>query len=184
MPERTTTALVLTVVCALQLPAAAVLRRSPRAQAALTLAGATVTVDYGRPALRGRVAFGALVPWGEVWRAGDDEATVLATDRPLRFGGLLLEPGRYALFVRPDVAGATLIFNREPDQWGAFNRNPALDVGAVPLVASSIATPIELFSLALEPVEAEAGRLWLGWENSVWMAPFTVVAAAAAPATP
>lgn len=174
----------LTVACALQLPAAAVVRRSPRAQAALALAGATVSVDYGRPALRGRVVFGELVPWEEIWRAGDDEASVLATDRPLRFGGLLLEPGRYALFVRPDPAGSTLIFNREPDQWGAFNRNPALDVGSVPLELSSIATPIELFSLALEPVEAEAGRLWLGWGNTVWMAPFTVVAAAATPATP
>lgn len=169
---------------AFPLTSAEVVRRSPRAQTALALEGANIAVDFGRPALRGRVAFGVLVPWGVVWRAGDDEATVFSTDAPLRIGGLLLPPGRYALFVLPEPARAALIFNREPDQWGAFNRDPALDVGAVELESSSIATALENFSLALEPVGAREGRLWLGWEKTVWMTPFAVVAAELAPALP
>jgi DUF2911 family protein len=169
--------------CALLLAGAAVVRRSPRAQVTLQLAEATLSVDYGRPALRGRLAFGGLVPWGDVWRAGDDEATVFSTDAPLRVGDLLLPPGRYSLFVRPEPGRATLIFNREPDQWGAFNRDPALDLGAVALEVTAIATPIELFSIALEPVGARTGRLWLGWENSVWMTAFEL-ASAEPPAVP
>ena len=174
----------LVVPLAVTLPGAEVVRRSPRGRAAVALAEAHITVDYGRPALRGRIVFGGLIPWGAVWRTGDDEATVFSTDAPLRIGEVLLQPGRYALFLRPEPGRATLIFNREPDQWGAFNRDPALDSGSVRLEFTPIATPIESFSVALEPVGARDGRLCLGWENSVWMTPFALASDQPAPAAP
>jgi hypothetical protein len=143
-------------------------RRSPRAEARLDLLGASVVVDYGRPALKGRPGFGGLAPWNEVWRFGDDESTRLVTDVPLTLGNLTLAPGSYALFLLPVEPGRfSLIVNRAVGRWGAFNYDPSQDVGRVSLRASPLERPLEQLSLAWEPTEERRGRLWIGWEGWV-----------------
>src|SRR4051812_11329554 len=75
-------------------------RKSPHDTVSATLAGKTISISYGRPYLKGRKAIGgALVPYGQVWRMGADEATKLTTDTDLMIGNLKVPKGSYSLFI-------------------------------------------------------------------------------------
>lgn len=164
-------------------------RRSPRAVAALVLAAdpgaaATATIEYGAPVLAGRRMLGELVPWNEVWRAGDDEATRLTIRTPLRFGPTPIEPGSYSLFIVPRAPASEepwlLLVNSVADQWGAYNHDPARDVARVALDYAPAVTPLERMSIAWEVETERSGRLRVVWEAAVLTVPFEVAAAAAA----
>lgn len=103
-------------------------RKSKNGRAQGTAGGAQVTLEYGRPHVSGRKIWGALVPYGQVWRAGADEATTIAFDKPVKIEGQPLAAGRYALFLIPSETGDwTVVFNKVADQWGAFKHDPAQD---------------------------------------------------------
>ncbi len=162
----------------------AVARSAPRDRASATFGGRLVEVDYGRPERRGRPIFGGLVPYGEVWRTGADEATRLRTEADLLFaGGLYAPKGTYSLFTLPGAQGWLLILNRAAEQWGAFNYDPALDVGRAPLRRERIGSPIERFSIAVQSTGEHTGVLWLGWERIVLSIPFETLPEADPPPT-
>src|SRR5688572_12293236 len=73
-------------------------RVSPHETTELTLNGKKISVTYGRPSMKGRKIVGALVPYGQVWRTGADEATVLNTEADLTIGNLAVPKGKYAIF--------------------------------------------------------------------------------------
>lgn len=111
-------------------------RPSPPATASGKVGGATITINYSSPAVKGRKIWGDLVPYGEVWRAGANEATVFETDRDIKVEGETLPAGRYSLFAAPGENEWTIIFNSETGQWGikrggVANRDPANDVLSV-----------------------------------------------------
>jgi hypothetical protein len=102
-------------------------RKSKNGRVEGTAGGAAVVVEYGRPNVAGRKIFGALVPYGQVWRAGADEATTIAFDKAVTVEGKALAAGRYALFFIPNEGSWTVVFNKVADQWGAFKHDPASD---------------------------------------------------------
>ena len=89
---------------------------SPPDTARATIAGANLVVAYSRPFKRGRVIFGNIVPWNQVWRTGANAATVFTTDKDLVFGSTVVPAGKYTLWTVPTTAGAKLIFNSETGQ--------------------------------------------------------------------
>ncbi|HYR08943.1 MAG TPA: DUF2911 domain-containing protein, partial [Longimicrobium sp.] len=91
---------------------------SPRDTTEARVADARIYVDYGRPSMRGRPIMGALVPYGQVWRTGANEATTLVTDRALRVGGTDVPAGTYTLYTLPGESAWQLIINRQTGQWG------------------------------------------------------------------
>lgn len=95
-------------------------RPSPHLIVADTISNAVVTVNYGSPGVKGRKVWGELVPYGKVWRTGADEATTVSFDRDVMIEGQALKAGRYAFFTIPEPDVWTVIFNKEADQWGAF----------------------------------------------------------------
>jgi hypothetical protein len=103
-------------------------RKSKNGKAEGTAGGAKVTVEYGRPSVGGRKIWGALVPYGQVWRAGADEATTIAFDKDVKIEGQKLAAGRYALFLVPGEGEWTVVFNSVADQWGAFKHDSSKDV--------------------------------------------------------
>jgi Protein of unknown function (DUF2911) len=127
---------------------------SGRGETTVTTGAAHVTVNFGTPAVRGRAIWGALVPWGQVWRTGANEATHLATDRDLVLGAgadtLVVPAGRYTLFTIPEASGGTLIVNRQTGQ-GGTTYDAARDLGRVRLTARPLASAQELFNIALDP---------------------------------
>ena len=102
-------------------------RKSKNGKAEGSAGGAQVALEYGRPNVAGRKIFGELVPYGQVWRAGADEATTISFDRNVTIDGKPLAAGRYALFLIPTAEVWTVVFNKVADQWGAFKHDPASD---------------------------------------------------------
>lgn len=142
-------------------------RKSPHETASVSLGGKQVTIAYGRPYLKGRKAVGGtLVPFGQVWRTGADEATLLTAPVDLTIGGLKVPAGKYALFTLPTESGWTLIVSKNFDQWGAFTYDQAQDLGRVPMQMSKPASTVEQFTTAFQKPGGNAATLTLSWENT------------------
>lgn len=138
-----------------------------------TVDGASITVDFGQPAQRGRDLFGALVPWGEVWRTGANRATHFQTDRALMFGDVHLPAGEYTLFSIPEPEGGVLIINRQTGQNGmAYDAEQ--DFARIPMTLSTLETPVELFTIDVEDTPA-GGLLALRWGTTQLAVPFSVM---------
>lgn len=141
-------------------------RVSPHETVEMTLGGKKISVTYGRPYLKGRKAVGGtLVPYGQVWRTGADEATVLKTEVDLMIGNLSVPAGSYALFTLPSESGWKLIVNKTSDQWGAFSYKEADDLGRVDMNVTRTRKPVEQFTIALTG-SGNAGVLRMEWENT------------------
>ena len=94
-------------------------RSSPPEKATCDLGtGKTVTTDYSSPRMKGRKIFGGLVPYGEVWRAGANEATTFVTTSEVEIGGKTVPAGSYTLFTIPEADKWTLIINKKTGEWG------------------------------------------------------------------
>ena len=114
-----------------------------------TIGGASLTVEYSRPAKRGREIWGGLVPYGEVWRTGANAATAFTTDRDLEIGGAEVPAGSYTLFSIFTSESAQLIINRQTGQWGTMY-DEAQDLVRVNLTPETIAEPVERVPLRRE----------------------------------
>jgi hypothetical protein len=140
-------------------------RASPHATATGSLAGKKISVSYGRPYVKGRAIFGGLVPWGEVWRTGADEATTFTTEADVVIGGLKVPKGEYSLFTIPTEKQWTLVLNKTAKQWGAFKYDAAQDLGRVPMTVASLPKPVEQFTIELVPAGKQL-TLKLAWDKT------------------
>ncbi|HEY3385775.1 MAG TPA: DUF2911 domain-containing protein, partial [Saprospiraceae bacterium] len=85
-------------------------------------------ITYCQPKKRGREIFGKLVPYGQVWRTGANEATEITLTRDIFVQDTLLSAGTYSLFTIPEKSFWTIIINKDLGQWGSYNYNPKMDV--------------------------------------------------------
>ena len=137
--------------------------------------GASLSITYGRPSMRGRTIFGSLVPYGRVWCPGADQCTTLSTDRDLQFAGLRLRAGDYSLWMEPTEGVWSLIFNSDAT---AFHTryDPRLDVGKVALQKQVLPSAIERLTFTIEPNHPDpGGAIVMAWEMTRVSAPFTIV---------
>ena len=142
-------------------------RISPHETASTMLGEANISITYGRPYKKERVIYGGLVPFGEVWRTGADEATTLETDRDLMVGELHVPAGTYSLFTVPGESEWTLIVNKVAEQWGAFRYDEAEDLGRVPMSVSTSEEMTEQLTIAVEAGEGQNGTLSIVWDQTV-----------------
>ena len=125
-----------------------------------------IEVKYGRPQKKGRVIFGsgkdALVPYGQVWRTGTDEATEITVPKDCLFAGQQLKAGTYTLFTIPGEKEWTVILNKKTGQWGAYEYEKVKDqnVLTAKVPATSVGTPVEQFTIQVE----DAG-IRMEWDN-------------------
>jgi hypothetical protein len=132
-----------------------------------TINGATIQINYGSPSVRGRKIWGELVPFGEVWRAGANEATTFETNKELLIEGSKLPAGTYSFFVIPNKDECTIIFNKEAKQWGAYkykDKEDQLRIKVKPQVASSNTEKL-VYSI-------NSNTIVLSWDN--WNIGFNV----------
>lgn len=148
-------------------------RVSPHEEVSATIGGERVTIQYGRPSMKGRKIFGGLVPYDKVWRTGADEATKLTTTADLTIGGLAVPAGSYSLYTLPTEQGWKLIVNKVADQWGT-RYDQAQDLGRVDLQVAKSAKPVEQLTIELVPQGSKGGLMRISWENTVASVPFTV----------
>ena len=103
-------------------------RPSPLAIASSRYKDNYVKLIYSQPQKRGRDIFGKLVPYGEVWRTGANEATEITFTKDLLVNTTIVKAGTYSLFTIPDKDNWTIILNNELGLWGSYNYNSKLDL--------------------------------------------------------
>jgi hypothetical protein len=144
---------------------------SPHVRTEWTVDGAAISIEYGRPFLKGRTV-SAVAPNGRIWRAGADEATTLKTDKPLKFGNLSVPAGTYTLFAVPGDKEWQLVISKETGQWGtAYSEGQ--DLGRVAMKIGKSGAAAEQVTWAIDDT-ATGGVLRLEWGSTSVGAPFTV----------
>lgn len=118
-------------------------RKSPPRTAEGAIGAATVTVNYGSPSVRGRSIFGDLIPYGNVWRTGANEATTITFSEDVAVEGKPLAAGTYALFTIPGEKAWTVIFNKEAEQWGAYDYDESMDALRVEVTPVALKETVE-----------------------------------------
>ena len=145
---------------------------STRDTARAETAGAKVWIDYGRPAKRGRVIFGTVVPFGELWRTGANATTQLGTDQPLEIGGVTLPAGTYSLFTIPSPTAWKLLINSEAGIAGTAHKAEK-DLHTLDMKVTQLPETIERFTILIEP-SATGGTIHMQWDNTRASIPFAV----------
>ncbi|MBC7923750.1 MAG: DUF2911 domain-containing protein [Ferruginibacter sp.] len=137
---------------------------SPAATATHHQNGLDIRVDYCQPAKKGRVIFGGLLPYGQVWRTGANEATEISFSQPVLFAGKPVKAGKYTLFTIPDPKRWTVILNKETGQWGlSHNESEDLLRVEVPPVPQPDVT--ELFTIAFHEA-GNGSEMQLVWDQT------------------
>jgi DUF2911 family protein len=149
-------------------------RVSPHETHEFTVDGAKITISYGRPSMRGRKIFGALVPYNRVWMPGADEATIFETNMALQFGDFKLPSGRYSLYTQPSEKQWMLIINKRTGQWHTMYPSGD-DLAKLPIAAEHLSAPVEQLTISAVPQPPAGGAVQLEWEQTRFSVPFTVV---------
>lgn len=135
-----------------------------------TIGAASVEIAYSRPLKRGRVIFGNLVPWNQVWRTGANGATQFTTSADVMFGSTSVPAGKYSLWSLPTPTGAKLILNSQTGQWGT-DYDATKDFARVDLAQSVLVKPVEEFTFTVVP-QGTGGVLKFSWDDREYSIPF------------
>lgn len=141
-------------------------RKSPIVIARTTVGSAYLKVVYGSPSKRGRVVFGALEPFGEVWRVGANETTELTTTKAIRFGDISLGAGTYSVFAIPEPNRWTFILNEGLGQWGAYDYDESLDVGRFSIPTQRTEKVFEALTIWFEEAGSDLANFRLAWDET------------------
>jgi hypothetical protein len=138
---------------------------SPPAETSQTVDGKTVSIKYSAPSMRGRKIFGALLPYGKVWRTGANPATTLKTDVNLKIGTATVPAGTYTLYSLPSADTWQLIINKQTGQWGTEYHQDR-DLARVDMTKETLSSPQEVMSITLEPFQGKTSSLHVRWETT------------------
>jgi hypothetical protein len=181
MTKRIAAALALAVLAGL----AAAQQSQPRGKAETTINGKKVVIDYGRPALKGRTLDTLLkdLPEDRIWRAGENQVTILDTQTALNIGGKTIPAGKYSVYVHAPAQGDwSLVVNKDPgvplgqiwaeapaemknEMWprlDGYSKVAKDEVARVPMKKSTGA-PVDVFTIAIK-----GDALSLSWADTTW----------------
>jgi hypothetical protein len=141
-------------------------RPSPAASAKCDLSvGKTIKTNYSSPRMKGRKIYGELVPFGQVWRAGANEATTFVTSSDLLIGGKTVPAGSYTIFTMPAADNWTLIVNKKTGEWGIPYKYENDELARVDMKVSKLTTPVENFTIAYDK-SGGGCVLLMDWETT------------------
>jgi Protein of unknown function (DUF2911) len=160
-------------LCSLMLLALAMIAIPSRAQIASPPAkadckftdGKTIHVDYSSPRMRGRKIFGELVPYGEPWRVGANDATSFVIDANVKVGGKDVPAGSYTLFALPNPDSWQLIISKQTGEWGIPYPGAEYDFARVPVKVSKLPSPVEDFTISFDS-SGGVCTMRLDWETT------------------
>jgi hypothetical protein len=146
---------------------------SPHVRTEATVDGANISIEYGRPMLKGRTPGKDIDPFeGKEWRTGADEQTTLKTDKPLKIGTLTVPAGTYGLHTIPVNGTWQLIVSKRASGWG-IPYPAGQDLGRVPMTMAKTAAPVEQLTISVVDTPA-GGTLNVEWAGTKASVPFTV----------
>ncbi len=139
---------------------------SPRQVISQQFSVTKISVDYGRPSVRGRKIFGELVPYGKIWRVGANEATNITFEQSVIFGGKPTKIGRYAIFITPEEKEWTVVLNYDADAWGAYSYDPNENAIEVKIPVQEQKELQESLEISFEGISDTKINLVIRWEYS------------------
>lgn len=137
---------------------------SPKQKVEQQFSMTKISVEYGRPGVKGRKVFGELVPFGKVWRAGANSATKVTFEQNVEFGGKEVKAGSYALFVIPMEKEWKVMLNKDANQWGAYTYDEKLNVAEFTVPVQKMADKQEWFEIAVNPVDIHSAEMLIKWD--------------------
>jgi len=148
--------------------AAAAQRPSPLGETIVTLGGETAKVCYGRPSANDRKVMGELVPFGQPWRLGANEATAIHLPFAAEVGGIRLEPGSYSIYAVPGEEEWKFFLNRNFQRWGIpINEEiSAEDIGSFTRPAEATDRMVEQLTFGWMAHGDDMGHLVMEWEHT------------------
>lgn len=137
---------------------------SPAAKVEQRVGLTDISVEYARPGVNGRMIWGGLVPYGEIWRAGANKATKFSTSNDILINGNALSAGDYSLFIVPENGGDwSVIFNKETELWGAGNLKPEENALQIEVSPEIIEWSSERLEYHFTDVNMKAAELSMDW---------------------
>lgn len=146
-------------------------RPSPKASLMQNVGLTTITINYNRPGVKGRPIWGALVPYGQVWRTGANEATTIEFGDDVWINGNKLAKGLYSLHTIPGQSEWAVIFNSVAQQWGSYSYDATKDTLRVN-VKPEMGEHREWLTFEVPEMTTDTAKIALRWEKVV--VPFTV----------
>lgn len=141
-------------------------RPSPPATAQCKFAdGNTLTVDYSQPSMRERRIYGGLVPYGQVWRTGANEATTFVPTANVTVSGTEVPKGSYTMFTLPAEGTWKLIINKQTGQWGT-KYDQAQDLARIDMKGEKLPAPVEKFTISFDEHGGDVCAMRLDWEKT------------------
>ncbi len=148
---------------------------SPAQTMTQTVGLTEMTVEYSRPAMRGRTIFGDLVPYGKMWRTGANANTKVTFSEDVKIGGKEVKAGTYALFTKPNSASWDVYFYSDSSNWGTpENWDDTKVVAMVKADVYPIPMNIESFTISFDDLTGSSVNLGIMWEKSYVAVPITV----------
>lgn len=139
-------------------------RVSQRASVTQRLGLTDITIDYHRPLVKGRTIWGNVVPYGQVWRAGANENTVITVTDPVLVEGQPLPKGRYGLHLLPTEKTWTVIFSKNSTSWGSFSYDEKED--ALRVTVQPVATEMhEALTYDFDDLKPDSAVVTLRWDK-------------------
>jgi len=139
---------------------------SPPAKSSCKFAdGKTIAVNYSSPRMRGRKIFGDVVPFGEEWRVGADDATTFVPSVDVIVGGKYVPAGKYTLFALPTPAKWTLIISKKTGEWGIPYPGQKFDFARMEMKLSKLPAPLENFTISFDQ-SGTSCTMKLDWETT------------------
>jgi hypothetical protein len=139
---------------------------SPAASASCDLGGGkSIKTNYSSPRMKGRKIYGGLVPSGEVWRTGANEATTFVTSTDVVVGGKAVPAGNYTIFTVPNADKWTLIINKKTGEWGIPYKYESDELARVDMKVSKLPSPVEDFTIAYDK-SGNGCTMRIDWETT------------------
>jgi hypothetical protein len=148
-------------------------RQSPISLSAVSVDGAYMKVVYGAPYIKERVVFGTLVPYGQVWRTGANEATEITFTKDVVFGGAAVAAGTYSVFSVPGESEWQIILNKDLGMWGGYNYKEASDLVRVKGTVSALTEAVDPMRIQLKNTDGVVSFI-LSWDKTAVTVPITV----------
>lgn len=126
-----------------------------------------IEIDYSRPSVKGRDIFGAMIPYGQVWRTGANSATKIIFSTPVKLNGTEIPAGTYALMTIPGKDEWTIIINKGSEQWGAYKYDEKADVVRLKATPKTLDKPVETLTIEFNDIRDESSLLSLSWDKTL-----------------
>ncbi|WP_124981307.1 DUF2911 domain-containing protein [Nonlabens xiamenensis] len=152
---------------------------SPSAKVMQTVGLTDVTLEYSRPAMRGRDIFGGLVPFDKVWRTGANANSTISFSDDVQFNGVNVPAGTYAVYTIPGKKEWEVMLYSATDNWGTPEKwNDAMVVASAKVEPVKLKNKVESWTMGINELEMDGAHLQMMWDDTMVAVPFSVPTAA------